>query len=113
MASKKRAYIYVYIHIYMFICVCICVYDGPQVLILHPASNSIFVSSYHKDKIMVVDSETGKKKGQLGVCVCVRARARVCVCVRVRVHVCVCVALISDPCNIYVILCNIYLISST
>ena len=50
-------------------CVCVCVYDGPQVLILHPASNSIFVSSYHKDKIMVVDSETGKKKGQLGVCV--------------------------------------------
>ena len=40
--------------------------DGPQVMLLHPASQSILVSSYHKDQIMVVDSATGKKKRHFG-----------------------------------------------
>ena len=40
--------------------------DGPQVMLMHPASSSLFVSSYHRDQIMVVDSSTGKKKRELG-----------------------------------------------
>jgi len=40
--------------------------DGPQVMLLHPGAKSIFISSYNKDRVMIVDSNTGKKIGHLG-----------------------------------------------
>ncbi|EKX53808.1 hypothetical protein GUITHDRAFT_132857 [Guillardia theta CCMP2712] len=40
--------------------------DGPQVMLFHPKTNSIFISSYHRDKIVKVDATTGKKQGEFG-----------------------------------------------
>eukprot|EP00960_Hanusia_phi_P009401 272531-Hanusia_phi.AAC.1 len=37
-----------------------------QVMLFHPKSNSILVSSYHRDKVVTVDAKTGKKKGEFG-----------------------------------------------
>jgi len=40
--------------------------DGPQAMLSHPLTNSLFVSAYHRDEVVILDAKTGKKKGTLG-----------------------------------------------
>mmetsp|Transcript_72188 Transcript_72188/g.150818 ORF Transcript_72188/g.150818 Transcript_72188/m.150818 type:complete len:246 (-) Transcript_72188:17-754(-) len=40
--------------------------DGPQTMLLHPLTNSLFVTSYHRDEVAVLDANTGKKSAFFG-----------------------------------------------
>uniref|UniRef100_A0A7S0UCQ0 Uncharacterized protein n=1 Tax=Hemiselmis andersenii TaxID=464988 RepID=A0A7S0UCQ0_HEMAN len=40
--------------------------DGPQAVVAHAATGSVLVSSYHRNRILVLDAETGKKLREFG-----------------------------------------------
>jgi hypothetical protein len=40
--------------------------DGPQTMLEHPATHSILISTYHRDKVVAVDASSGKKRREFG-----------------------------------------------